>query len=126
MKWVKLLINWRLWVWFVLILGWTIAFFAKTKNLATLEYFVGVAVITVTYIITVAIFVYTQKFIPIREVKREFAIILASVIYYVLFKFSAICSKFSIFNEEDLLTGFTIGLVIGVLYMVADLTRSRG
>jgi len=117
------MIGWRFWVWLVLILGWTVSYFTRTGNLATLECFVGLLVITAVYVVTVAIVTRLPEFIPYRKIRRGLAIILASIFYYFSFKFISNNLKTLIFNENDLITGFTIGITVGILYMTTDIIK---
>ena len=117
------MISWRFWVWLVLILGWTVSYFTKTGNLATLECFAGLLMITAVYVVTVAIVTRLPEFIPYRKIRKGLAIILASIFYYFSFKFISNNLKTLIFNENDLITGFTVGIIIGVLYMTADIIK---
>ena len=117
------MIGWRFWVWFTLMCGWTVIFITKTRDLSTLEYFVGLLVITTVYVVSVVIVTRLPEFIPHRKIRRGFAIILASILYYFSFKFILNNLKIVIFNENNLMTGFIIGIAIGVLYMIADTVR---
>jgi len=117
------MIGWRFWVWLVLILGWIVSYFTKTGNLATLECFVGLLVITAVYVVTIVIVTRLPEFIPYVKVRRGIAIILASIFYYLSFKFILNNLRILIFNEKDLITGFTIGITIGILYMTADIIK---
>jgi len=110
--------NWRFWIWFVIILGWTLVYYMRRCNLTSLDYFVSLAVITVIYIVTIVLYIYTQKIIPLKKIGKGFGIIVASIAYYTLFRFSNIYLKLSIFSEKDLLKGFAIGIFIGLLYII--------
>jgi uncharacterized membrane protein YfcA len=81
---------------------------------------VSLAVITVIYIVTIVLYIYTQKIIPSKKIGKGFGIIVASIAYYTLFRFSNIYLKLYIFSEKDLLKGFAIGILIGLLYIVKD------
>ncbi len=110
-------------MWLVLILGWIVSYFTKTGNLATLECFVGLLVITAVYVVTIVIVTRLPEFIPYVKVRRGIAIILASIFYYLSFKFILNNLRILIFNEKDLITGFTISITIGILYMTADIIK---
>ena len=50
---------------------------------------------------------------------------LASATYFTLLELSRVYLGLSVFEERDVLTGFEIGVAVGIAYLVVDFIRFR-